>query len=518
MKRLIKLLKVTGLSALSVLALAAGAQEPPGQGDMPPPFSGLAASLAASQLGTIALEANEEGSNMVARMAWERGKWLLFVRLAAEVTKGTEEVTLASVTELQAPTVGTLGFSYLLGKPRSSVEVIEDDCREFRQDVFAELASNRPDFQPIAIEAGECRLEKLQQRSEDLFIDVTMKHNEKLNALCDTYNASRGSGRLLATRLEDGRTPLAFEQGAEELKSTFGQLCTVDNLVAAMRAEAKRKAAPGKGEEAAAKAEKEVRGQLAKAVLPFCQRYNDSGYALLRRLEPQGAIPAGGTRDRGCSQEEIRTVLADADLAAELGKERFKALEKRWLKRLEQNSPFSFWSLTGSVTEGKSDFQIFDPAGYDPTTDDPIGDATTAVTKTSRNLSLGVTRFTQRWSIGASYSRKRDVKAPPQTEVCLPITDTELSSCLTARITDPGEKDTDLMTLEYKRFIRRSLGARFSVAYDFDKKEAEPHVTLYFLNQKGKGLAGGLDVFYSNELDRPAGRVFIGAAFSVFPD
>ena len=508
------------------------AKQAPLQGTQPLSLSSPALSFVPGQQGAVILESTEKDSSLIARVGYEIGDFLLFGRLSAKLDEGAKEVTLSSLDELRAPTLATLGLSYQFAQVVSGAPAIEATCKRFRQEIFDIFAAKRPRFTPISIEKNECDLGFLEANRNDIFFDALRARNIKLNALCDEYNETRGSGRLLASRPDDRNgAPMVFEEGADALKAAFKMSCTEANLIAALQEEAKTKAEmafraelAAKGEsvieakvaekrdEAAQQAEKDVKDQLAKSILPFCQEYNNHAYPLLRKLEPEGALPVGATPDRGCEFEAIRTVLADPALSDVDG------FRERWEAEIARQFPFSFWSFTASITEGKNEFKVFDPARFDPASQDPIADASRNVSKTSRNLTVGLARFNNLWSVGGGYIRKLDIKVPSKTSVCVPLNGTLVQQCFSSVITDPREKETDLLSFEAKRFLGSRLGLQLRVLHDLDQSETEPHLSLYFLNQEGKGLTGGIEVFYSSQSKRVEGRVFVGAAFSVFPN
>jgi hypothetical protein len=465
---------------------------------------------------------------LVARVAYEKGHFLFFGRLSAKLNEGATEVTLASLDELRAPTMGTLGFSYQLPQAKITAAQIQTDCQDFRRDVFSDFDLQRPNFKPIKIENGECTIDHLLTISQNLHDDALRARNEKLNALCDEYNSKRGSGRLRATRLDDPKNaPMVFEDNAKPLEELFPKPCTEANLIEGVKQDAVNNVKPlkpgGAGaeseeaikkkfeeakEEAGTAAENGIIKNLADAALPFCQTYNNHAYPLLRTLEPQGALTGNNDTDRGCSNEEKLEALKDPSIS--------DATRMKWQTKVAGAFPFIFWNVTGFITEGKSTFTIFDPAKFDPTSAKPVDDASRTLNKTSRNLSLGITRFTNLWSVGASYMRKLDVNEPSKTQVCLPIANTNVEHCISALIDAPSDEETNIIALEAKAYISSSFGANLKILRDLKQSKTEPHLGLYFLSLEGKGLAGGIDLSY-NDKDHFSGRVFVGAAFSVFP-
>lgn len=498
---------------LAVTIVRPGAAEdeaPTDQASLPLPFSDVSSSFAAASDGTIALEATQESTKAVAKVAYAIGDVLVFGKLSSQLEEGQTEVSLTSLDELTSPTVGTVGLSYEIARPVPDATDIEAECQEFRKDLFDDIAGAIGTFDPILIEAGQCRMSELESRSGGLAAGAARALGLKLNALCDAYNSKHGRGRLLATRPNDGVTPLVFETGAETLSATFGPACTEENLIAVVRSDAAAAAEEGKGVEAADAAEKEVLKALRGELLPYCTRYNDHAYQLLRRLEPEGAVPPRGNVDRGCDDESKQAVLADSLVSTRM--------RDKWTAKLAKKAVFRFWSITASFSGGKQDFKIFSPTSFDPASAVPIADATSKISKTSQSTSVGATYFSRSWSVGGSFMRKRDIKAPTKTQICVPIEGSLSEQCFSALIASPVTLDSDIASVEGKLFLFSSLGLHLRILRDLDKNETEPHVGLYFLRKDGVGLAGGIDLYYDNDADHIAGKVFVGAAFGIGPE
>ena len=192
--------------------------------------------------------------------------------------------------------------------------------------------------------------------------------------------------------------------------------------------------------------------------------------------------------------------------------------EQRQLFRLYRHGlpKAAIWTLGGEVAA--QDFKWISslPPELNDTNSFQLDKATKHNTAAVAALSMYLHGFIPTLAVRAT----RSFKPKDATEICAPFPGSASLRCTSAALAPPEQEDATVAELSLKRFETPALAWRAQLLYDFEHSTLNPHLFVYFLPQKDKGLRGGVDVSYlrnhPTQDDGLRARLFFGAALPAF--
>jgi len=412
----------------------------------------------------VTLESAEDTSSVNAKLGGRfAADWLYSVSLKAPFDRSRqEEATLADLDGLGAGTTATLSLTkrfYSFGQEGELTDV----CNRYNDERWQRFEETRPCWRPI--EPGQCEVEAFEDggRGEEWARRaVAAETTEALRKACAEYNKAHPADQLL---------PEYYQGSGTKPPHGFGGFCTEAEMIERMAGatEAEREKAWDKEKE------KLLDGLLAK----LCEEYN--------------ATPP------------LDELIDVATGACEYS--RLKALGPEWAAAAQAASPVNLWFLTFEAQATDVSFKFAQAETLDRLTEE----------HENTSFGVGLSALLRGFYYGLSYKQQRLYKGADKVELCEPLDGTDALTCSETALGAPAQVDRELGQFDVKAWLTPRVAANLRVIYDFEGEIWNPHLLLYFLRNKEKGVNGGFDISYRDDEDDVKARLFIGTAFDLLP-
>jgi len=163
--------------------------------------------------------------------------------------------------------------------------------------------------------------------------------------------------------------------------------------------------------------------------------------------------------------------------------------------------------ITFALTGNREDFSFADPAAPADVTDE---------SKKGRGVSVAYTHIADRFVAGAGLSWEKTYEGAPAQQICSPIGASGSSSCRSAALAPPAEKQQRIAFLEMRvALFDGAIALSPRLEYSLEDYVFAARLPIFVARNRAKALEGGVALTWDEQDDLGA-SVFVGKSFEFF--